>query len=360
MPDRIASGDAALRLDWLDYVRLFCALLVMLHHYLVLAPDPRIGHGITSFGAFTQYTQFASTALFSFLMISGMVVTLVAQRERASTFVANRFARIYPTFVLCMVLTAMLSPLGPPRFLDTWPQVLANLVFYAPAFGYRYVDTVYWTLVVELNFYLAIALLILTGAIHRLQIVVVVWLAGQSTAVLAGIDVALFGKHYHFFSAGMVMALLYQRRNERLNLFLLAVSYVLCLVTSRAYARALGFSELGSAVFIAAVFALFLVMRGRSPRLPFARRIGSLTYPLYLLHFSLGMTIFYWWITEANKWFLVIGTVALFLMISLAIDHVIEFRCKSLWKRLGMATIARPLVWWEGRRAATPDHARLP
>lgn len=357
-PDRLADNGVVLRLDWLDYARLVCALWVMFDHYFLLAPDPRIGHGITGFGPVTGLAQFGAIALFMFLMISGMVITLVAQKQAASTFIANRIARVYPTFLLCMLLTAILSPLGPPRFLDSWAQVLANMVFYAPAFGYRYVDTVYWTLVVEVNFYFAITFLILTGAIRKLQVVVIVWLAGLSGAALAGVALPLFNKDYHFIAAGMVMALLYQRRNERLNLGLLSVAFVLCLFTSRAYARALVFSELGGAMFTAAIFALFLMMRGRTLDLPFARRIGSLTYPLYLLHFSLGMTIFYLWITEANKWLLVLGTAALFVVIALAIDDVMEFRLRPLWKRIGLATLARPVLWWERRKTAAAAHAQ--
>lgn len=66
---------------------------------------------------------------------------------------------------------------------------------------------------------------------------------------------------------------------------------------------------------------------------------------------SAYMTIFYWWITEANKWLLVLGTTALFVGIALAVDDVMEFRLRPLWKRIGMATLARPLVWWERRQA---------
>ena len=50
-----------------------------------------------------------------------------------------------------------------------------------------------------------------------------------------------------------------------------------------------------------ATFALFLFMRGRQLRLPYAKRIGSLTYMLYLLHFRVGLTIFHWTMTERNK-----------------------------------------------------------
>lgn len=337
------------RMDWLDYARLVCALWVMLDHFMVTALDPRVGHGISSYGLATEIARFGTVALFVFMMTSGLVITLVAQRQPASVFVTNRFARVYPTFLVCMLITAVLSPLGPPRFYDSWAQVLANLLIYAPAFGYRYVDTVYWTLVIEINFYAAVTVLILTGAIQRIQLVVTVWIALQVLACLAGLHVPLFGYKYYFVSAGAVMALLYQRRNETFNFALLGVSLLLCIYAATIYARAWRFNEVGSALLTVAIFALFLFMRNRRVTLPWAQRIGSMTYPLYLLHFSLGLTVFYWWINEANKWLLVLAASVLLIAISFVIDDVMEFRLRPLWKRIAAATIARPFAWWEAR-----------
>lgn len=48
MPD--PNSGPIVRLDWLDYGRVVCALGVMLDHYLVITLDPRVGNGIASFG----------------------------------------------------------------------------------------------------------------------------------------------------------------------------------------------------------------------------------------------------------------------------------------------------------------------
>lgn len=356
------------RMDWLDYARLVCALWVMLDHYMVTALDRRIGHGIADFGIATEIARFGTIALGVFMMMSGLVITLVAQRQSAADFVTSRFARVYPTFLLCMTITAMLSPLGPARFYDSWGQYFANLLIYAPGFGYRYVDTVYWTLVIEFNFYAAVAVLIATGLIRRIQTVVTVWILLQLLCLAAGWDLPLFGRLYYFLGAGAVMALLYQRRNERLNFLLLGVSLMLCIYTSITWARAWQFDPVGAALLTIAVFALFLFMRDRTLTMPWARRIGSMTYAMFLLHYSLGLTIFYHWIDESNKWLLVLGTSLLFIAAGFAIDEVMEFRLRPLWKRIAAATVARPFAWWEARTArraaapavADPATAQLP
>lgn len=347
-------------MDWLDYARFACALWVMLDHYMVTAVHPMISPGLTDFGIATEIARFGTIALGVFMMMSGLVITLVAQRQSAAEFVASRFARVYPTFLLCMTITTLLSQFGPARFQHSWDQYLANLLIYAPGLGYRYIDVVYWTLVIEFNFYAAVAVLIATGLIRRIQAVVTVWIALQLLCLAAGWDLPLFGRLYYFLGAGAVMALLYQRRNERLNFLLLGASLLLCIYTSLTWAKAWQFNPIGAALLTIAVFALFLFMRDRHAVLPLARRIGSMTYAMFLLHFTLGLTIFYHWIDEANKWLLVLATSALFVAVGFAIDDVMEFRLRPLWKRIATATVARPFAWWEartGRRAAPTDPA---
>ncbi len=342
------------RIDWLDYVRLFCATMVMLDHYLVIGPNPAITQSVSSFGALTEVVRFGTVGVCVFMLISGMMITLVAQRQSASTFIIGRFARVYPTFVLCMVVTAMLSPLGPPRFYDSWEQMFANLLINAPALGYRFVDTVYWALVIEINFYIAITLLIATGGLRHLQAILIVWLGLQIVSLFIDPQLPLIGRDYYFVTAGVVMALLYQRRSERLNLALLAVSLLLCMKTSTVYAGAWGYNAVIAGVLTIGIFAFLLLMRGRTFNLPFAHRIGSMTYALYLLHFSLGMTIFHWWMTETNKWPLMLGTAALFIVAAFVIDDVMEFRLRAVWRRIAEATVAKPFIWWENRTLRSP------
>lgn len=348
------------RMDWLDYARLACALVVMMGHYSITALDPLVTHGISGFGLIADVTRYGTVALGFFMMMSALVIVLVAQRQSAPEFVASRFARIYPLFLLCMTVTALLSPLGPARFYDSWLQYLANLVIYAPGLGYRYVDTVYWTLVLEFNFYTAMALLIALGGIRRIQTVVTIWILLQVLCVLLRWELPLVGPLYSFFSAGAVMALLYQRRNERLNLMLLGIALMLCSYTAVIWSRPWHHDPLGAVLLTVLVFALFLFMRGRHVTLPWARRIGSMTYPLYLIHFSLGLTIFYRWMDESNKWPLLLGTVAFMIAVSFVIDDLMEFRLRWLWKRIATATVARPFAWWEARAAPRQAAASPP
>jgi peptidoglycan/LPS O-acetylase OafA/YrhL len=353
------GGQTPGRLDWLDYSRLVCALWIMLAHFMVVLVHPVVSPGLSDYGLASVVARYGAIALFFFLMMSGMVITMIAERESAATFVARRFARVYPTFFLIMTATVAIAAWGPERFHIGLPQYLANLAINAPFFGQRYVSPVYWTLVVEVCFYLAVLCVIVTGAIRRLQAVVTVWVLLQVVAIPLPWRIPLISLDYYFLAAGAVFALLYQRRNERLNLVLLAVMLPLCIRCMVHYAERYQINPVIAAIATALFFGLFLFMRGRNPRLPAARRIGSMTYPLYLLHFHVGLIVFHYWIDESNKWAMVAGTSLFLIAISFAIDDIVEFRLRPFWVKLGSHTVARPFAWWE-RYVASRSHADSP
>ena len=352
-----AAASAGIRLDWLDYLRLLCALWVMLGHYFSVLVGTIVQPGVTGYGLAGEIFSYAPVALFTFLMMSGMVITIVAQRQSAETFFAHRFARVYPTFLVAMTLTALISPLGPERFHVDLPQYLANLAIYAPAFGQSFVSGVYWTLVIEIWFYCAMLVVIMSGQIHRLQTIVTCWVLLQAATVALPWRLPLLGLDYYFLAAGAVFGLLYQGRNVRLNLALLGLLLPLCIFAMVHYARAFAFDPVVAGIVTVFVFGLFLWMRGRNPRLPGARRVGSMTYALYLLHFQAGAIIFFHWIDEANKWWLVAGTSLVMIAVSFAFDDLVEFRLRRLWLALTRRTVARPFAWWDRHVAARREGA---
>lgn len=342
------------RMDWIDYLRALCAGVVLFNHLALVTIHPRAGLGISGFGLLTEIVEFGNIALFIFFLISGMMITLVAQTQDAATFVTRRAARLYPMFLLCLTITTVVSLWGPNfRFDVSVGQYLANLTLNPRALGYRWVDASYWTLPVEVTFYAAMTVVMLLGAMKHLQAVVATWVILQALTCYWFRDIPLIGYSYYFLAAGAVLALLYQRRNERLNLALLALSLVPCLRCIFAISESARFNPWIGSVLILGVFALFLFMRGRTVQLPGAQRIGSLTYPLYLLHFHIGVVLMHQLaIDDSNKWWVLAAVVAVLVAASALIDDIVEFRMRRIWRRLFGATLARPVAWIEARRSA--------
>lgn len=337
----VQPGD---RLDWLDYARFASALVVMLYHYLIVGTDPRIAPDVSGFGLAAEIASYGPIAVFAFMLISGMVITQVAQQQDATTFAVHRIVRIYPLYLFAVVVTAAVGLFGPERFHTTWREFLANLFINAPLFGQRYVIGITWTLVLEVVFYIAVFGVIAVGLMHRVQQLVAAWVVLLIVGLFLPWRLPMLSWEYAFIASGAVVALLYARRNERLNHFLLALSLIPGLGYVVHTGRASGFDPTIGVAITLGIVGLFLWMRGRNPRLPYARRIGLMTYSLYLLHFRIGLTVFFWWMTEANKWWLVIGTCVFMVALSFLVDDVLEFRLRPVWKHLVTRGLVAPVA----------------
>jgi peptidoglycan/LPS O-acetylase OafA/YrhL len=70
-----------------------------------------------------------------------------------------------------------------------------------------------------------------------------------------------------------------------------------------------------------------------------------MTYPLYLLHFHIGLCVIYWFGDRTNQWLLTPAVILLMVLASFVVDDIIEFRLRPLWLRLAWAAVpvrARP------------------
>jgi peptidoglycan/LPS O-acetylase OafA/YrhL len=342
-PGRLAG--ATRRMDWLDYIRIMAALWVLMGHYCAIGGlDPRVSPTITGYGPLTVIGGYGMIGLDWFFMTSGLVITLTVQRHSAAEFFTRRVVRIYPTFVFCMTLTALFTlHSGIAKFHVSPMQYLANLAINPLPFGYRPVDAVYWSLAVEEFFYFCFLMILLTGLINRLQLVIAVWIVLQVLCVRLPFNLPLLSYNYYFLSAGAVMALIYQGRNLRLNYGLLAISLPLCLYSIYHYALQINRNPWVFCVLVVALFGLFLVFRKTEVRLPFAKRIASLTYPLYLLHFHIGLSVINWIGPRMNQWVLLTALMAVMLGAAFVIDDVIEFRLHRFWMRLVRGVVYSPL-----------------
>ncbi|HEX5182610.1 MAG TPA: acyltransferase [Allosphingosinicella sp.] len=352
---RTAPAPRVHRMDWIDYGRLVCAFWVMLDHYCFIGLDPRINPAIHGYGALTAVTGYGITGLYFFFMTSGLVITLTAPRHGAADFATRRVVRIVPTFLICMTATFFLTRNRPVHPLQGLGQYLANLTFYPQAFGYRFVDAVYWTLAVEIVFYLFILLILMTGQMKRLPWILAAWIAAQIVCLPLGGQWLMVSPSYHFIAAGAVMALVYRREDPRLTLPLLAGSLLLCLHTGYRYTREVHTHAPVQMALVLLLFVLFPLMRGRNVGLPFAGRLGSATYPMYLLHFQIGIAVIRLVGTEANRWWLVAALSAFFLVLSLLLDDLIEFRLRRFWNRLFGGAIRGIAGWFPKRDPGRPS-----
>src|SRR5690606_22325050 len=89
----------------------------------------------------------------------------------------SRVARLYPAFVVAVVLTTVVVRLGDmPDLVVPWRDVLINFTMLAPWFKAEYVDAAYWSLVVEIHFYAWVWLILRLGWFKHLRLLMAGWL----------------------------------------------------------------------------------------------------------------------------------------------------------------------------------------
>jgi peptidoglycan/LPS O-acetylase OafA/YrhL len=109
---------------------------------------------------------------------------------------------------------------------------------------------------------------------------------------------------------------------------------------------------------ITLTIAAFMLLSRFPPRLPHARFIGSITYPLYLLHAAIGSIALAAIVPLIGQWpALALVTVAMIAAAALVAKYVEEGQ-KPLWRALA-ARLTAPIAWIE-RALAARAAARKP
>jgi peptidoglycan/LPS O-acetylase OafA/YrhL len=153
----VSTGKTRLRP--LDGLRGLAAVGVLIDHYLYTGPlyFHALGHPI----AFAKY---GAQGVELFFVISGFVITMTLRRGTVRDFVASRISRLFPTYWAAIVLTTVTLLFLPlPGHRPHVEQFLVNLTMLQSYVGVGHIDGSYWTLGIELAFYVQAAVLWRSG-----------------------------------------------------------------------------------------------------------------------------------------------------------------------------------------------------
>jgi peptidoglycan/LPS O-acetylase OafA/YrhL len=300
-----ADRSAPSRVPGLDLLRLVAVAAVVLYHYGFWGPSSN-GVPQVALPYLAPYAQYGFLGVPIFFTISGFVIAYSAEGRTPVGFAVARFSRIYPTFLFCMTLTfAMVLLLGGTNFEVSFAQWFANLFVAAPALGQSYVDTSYWSLVIEIVFYAWVAAFLAVGLFpRRLDAIILVWL-GITFANELTIDAPIFEKLFMaddsgFFAVGLLIYEHYRGRRDLKLYGILALSVGTSIFQAIHKLERLGVHTGGTfdARVVAAICGvsigiIFLATRIRKLPVPvgLVLAVGGITYPLYLLHMQMGYTI---------------------------------------------------------------------
>ena len=214
-----------------------------------------------------------------FFMISGFVILWSATGSTPPRFVASRVSRLYPSFWVCATLSALMK-------LDhvTLTQYLANMTFAHFLLKIDSINSVFWTLFVEIKFYAIVFALLSLGQMKNVEKWALAWLAASFVPAL---DLVTLGDFGALFLAGMFMFLIWRDGPSPLRLAATAVAAVagtLQMSTEQVLANYSVPGQFVPAVLVlAACHAALFAIAMRWFRIDTSfYLLGSLTYPLYL------------------------------------------------------------------------------
>jgi peptidoglycan/LPS O-acetylase OafA/YrhL len=300
---KLLSND---RQPAIDLLRIIAAAVVVGFHYLYLFPNNGTLPHVAVHAVAQRIAAHGYLGVELFFMISGYVIALSAEGRTRLTFAYARAVRLWPAFLMCLVLTVGAS-LGDGQDL-TAAQIGANLTMLPKLFSQPYLDEVYWSLMFEVIFYVGVTVFVISpNFLRRLRLFTVAWLLVSAIAPLvvpiSAIRTLLALEFAPYFAIGIGIFLLhrcgYLWRDRALALGSVAMAAACAAGASQAVGEPFEITPRQGAV--AAIVVLSAVMVCLAPMVcmgPRAARIcvalGGVSYPLYLLHSQLGAILIRW------------------------------------------------------------------
>jgi peptidoglycan/LPS O-acetylase OafA/YrhL len=321
-------------------MRWFAAILVALQHYQLEKPslfDSEINQKIL------PLVEVGAVGVPIFFIISGYVMSLTAAvKTNWFLFSYARFVRLLPGLLVSMILVVLVGS----RFIGSYdnPQksFLASVSLTYNVFDIQPLTTVLWTLLVEIKFYFAIALILLVrqnvfqnssqilvviGLIYVFEITSMFGIFGLLNSQLSGYtDHFLLGISLYFLTKNI--------RDKRK----IAISFAL---SSGLYS----YSILGMDQFTLSdwliLFSLTMILLSSFVQIPakfakFCSLLGLASYPIYLIHTHVGMAIINVLNARTSNSSLAIffGGVICLTLLCIAINQFLEKPAQNVLKNL--------------------------
>jgi peptidoglycan/LPS O-acetylase OafA/YrhL len=361
------------RLRYIDTLRAIAALLVVwLHSVQTLARvNPETGRN--AYIATIDRIDVGHVGVVVFFLISGFVIPFSIKRDAeapARAFLVKRFFRIFPAYWLSV-------PLAAGAIWWLWKQSFGgaelawNFTLLQGALGYRNAEGVYWTLPVELVYYLVCTALLLTRSLFDPRRVALVATALLVLFVLLVLPLWKWGRTLPLLDYGstfwflnlsiMLWGTLYRSRIDARHAFdrttsalyrVLFVAYLAVLPIASLFTKT-AFAASWTWVYVAGILIFIAGTRFVRMQTRVTDWLGRISYSIYLFHVILFTAIEYWLLKQP------IGSIwrtqpfALYVVAGLAIVFAASTLTYVLVEKPGMRLGHRLASRWE-RRAQPP------
>lgn len=280
---------------------------------------------------------FAAAGMALFFILSGFLITnILLQNQNISHFLIRRFLRIVPLAWLCLVITLVATHAS----IDVFPP---HLLFYANWEPISLIDEtgVYWSLCVEVQFYVFMAVLVLLLKRRAFVVLPLLCLIVTINRYLHGVEIAI-NTYYRLdeILAGCILALLYTHENSMMQkITFLRPIYMLPLLilSSHPESGALNYLRPYIAMFLIGATLFAAPSKNRWLANTFLVYTASISYALYLIHGGLVHT----WLGEGDKLSKYLKR-PLLLGATFLLAHCSTFYYEKFWNGLAKRLTTKP------------------
>ncbi|MFF5790510.1 acyltransferase family protein [Paeniglutamicibacter sp. NPDC012692] len=328
------------RFKLLDGLRFFAAFAVLAYHYIGYS-HVRWGEPPSElFPVLSPIAAYGALGVDLFFIISGFVILMSAQNRSVGAFAASRISRLFPAYWFAVLSTVFLYLVIAPGKFPTISggQVLANLTMVQQGLGVKHIDGVYWTLWVELLFYILVCGLICIKPTERkIMGFAILWpiVAMISQQADSGfLKMFLSPQNAPLFAGGMGLYLIHKYGHNLARWLVVIFNALIAAQQATAYVSGpiarVTKQELSQTVAIVIVLGFFVLvalatvtpLKSIGPSwLTYA---GALTYPLYLVHEAWGWWLIQWVNPIAGQWSALLLAVAFSLALAVVIERFVE------------------------------------
>lgn len=296
------------------------------------------------FGMLSETFLDGTHGVLIFFMVSGYCMGDSINNRSGGAFLVARFFRLIPAFLVCVTITEFIEFALPEVRPDRWQtgkEYLANLaclptgnllcdaVSFAVAgkpVAYRWVDGAYWSLLVEIRFYL-----LLWALYYGLKVkmpLIPIAVLGVFGALNAELPISKgqdFLSYLSFFAFGMAYRRMIMEQPYAIVCLLLAFSVFTlnCLFSSKSISLELNIENYASYTLCFATFVVIMLIFGKAKN-RIVGYFGLLTYPVYLLHQDIGLILIQASESRLGHPLAASLAIAISLVVSIAVHHLIE------------------------------------
>jgi peptidoglycan/LPS O-acetylase OafA/YrhL len=286
--------------------------------------------------------------VYLFFLISGFVILMTLEQcDGFSSFLRRRWTRLFPAMLAASLLIYATVPLLPmrPAGIPMSEDLLPGLLFMDPVWldaisdlKYHSLEGAFWSIFVEVKFYLASGILYFFGGLLPMVIVLtacyVSWHAAEhfQWLVLKSVLDPLGAKYFGWFVAG---ALFYICSRTRKRSHLIGATAFAALVVFIGMSTA----SLKPALGIVALFALGICSTRLQHALshPLLLFMGSISYALYLLHENMIVALTLQlksWLPGVDARLLALPPIALAILLAYVVTSYFETPVRRLLSKL--------------------------